>query len=440
MKKHITIKKAPKEVKGTVVAPSDKSISHRAIIFAAMANGHSHLTNVLEGVDTDVTINSISNISNTCYKRKGFGEYYVDSDGLLEIRDHKSVIDVGTSMTSMRFLSGLFAGLGICGTFTSSVERTLDRPIWYISDPLKQMGASFVGRNDGKNAPFTIKGNGLKGISFDSKISSGETKTSLILASLYADQPTTITMPKATRDHTERMLNSMGADIATFDSGRKVIINPLNKALSPINFKVPGEISAAVYWIIFGLLHPNCELLIKDVGLNPSRTGLIDVLKEMGGDITVNIKTDEIETEGDIIVKSSVLRGVDISENVFPRMIDEFPGFALAASLADGKTRIFGANELRNKKSNRINSIVSEFTKLGAKVTETSDGLVFNGVSRLKGGVHLSAHGDHRMANSLFSTAALIGGDSTLEGWELISNTSYPHYFDEVKELFGHEY
>ncbi len=431
MEKKVIVKPAS-EIRGTVTAPPDKSISHRAVILAALAQGTSTITNYLEGVDTWVSINALQSIGVDVQHTKNSGTVIVNGNGLQEICDPVFPIDVGTSMTSMRFLLGLFAGKPLNALLTSSVQRTNMRPVWYITEPLSKMGASIISRLDGKYPPIGIRGNTLKGIDYNFAVTSGETKTAFILAALQAGQESTLRMPLPTRDHTERLVRAMGGIIE--DDDNNIHIKP-SSSLNPINFNIPGEISAAVYWIVLGLVHPNAKIRIKSVGINASRIGLIDVLKEMGGDISIQNETKGIEPEADIVVRSSELKGIDIPEKLFPRMIDEFPGFALAASLAKGRTRIFGANELRNKKSNRIASIVEEYSRLGADISETDDGLMFKGVEELSGGVSVSGRGDHRMANSLLAAGLVAKKPIFLSNYELIQNTSYPHFFDELKKI-----
>ena len=433
--KNVVLKPAQR-LRGEIEIPPDKSIAHRAVFLNGLADGEAEITNFLEGVDTRDSLHSLKNL--------GVGIHYephvrvmirgIGANGLTESPE---VLDVGTSATTMRFLLGLVAPEPIL-TIITGTDRTRQRPMERITNPLQQMGATVFGRKNGQFAPLAIYGGDLQGIHYTSEVSSGEVKTSLLLAGLRAKRGITcIETPLASRDHTERMLKAMGATIHVEENGCRVSVEPMSKPLSPINMRIPGEISAAVYWIVLGLVHPDSDITIKSVCVNPSRTGLFDVLKKMGADMEIIPHPgNNLEPIADIRVRSSRLNGTVVSPELYPRMADEFPGFALAAALAEGETVIQGADDLRNKKTNRIADVVEEYRKLGAIAHETKDGMRFEGCNRLKG-AHCTSHGDHRLGNSLAAAALVATGETYLENTLPITKTSYPTFWSQVQRVCG---
>lgn len=430
---------APKSIRGEVNIPPDKSISHRALFINALSEGEAQITNYLEGVDTWCTINCLRALGVEIIHEKD-NRVLIKGIGHNEFKESNDILNVGTSATTMRFLTGLIAADPIL-TIITGVTRTINRPMKRVIEPISRMGATILGRENNTIGPLVIHGGELKGIEHKSDVSSSEVKTTILLAGLRAKSgKTIIDNPLPSRDHTERMLIAMGHDVLIDNNGCRVTIEPLSKPLKPLDMKIPGEISAAVYWIVLGLVHPDCELTIKSVCVNPLRTGLLEVLKKMGANIEIieNEKSSQLEPIADIRVKSSKLHGTTIEPEYFPTMADEFPGFALAASLAEGETIIKGAGDLRNKKSDRIKCVVEEFSKLGAKVFETEDGMRFEGVKKLIGSTCWS-HGDHRLGNSLIVSGLVAEGETCIDDVVPVSSTSYPNFWDEVQNCCGIE-
>ncbi len=429
---------SPKKIEGVVEIPPDKSISHRALFLAALSNGSCKITNFLEGLDTCGTINCLKNLGVNIVHNKP-KEVIVNGIGLNDLIESEEILNIGTSATTMRFLSGFVINDPIL-TIIQGIVRTNNRPMDRIIQPLTQMGATIYGRKGNQLAPLVIYGNkNISGIDYYSDISSSEVKTSLILASLrMKNGKTIIRNPLPSRDHTERMLAAMGHPLKIEDEGRVAIVEPLKKPLNPIDYKIPGEISAAVYWIVLGLVHPNADITIKSTCINPSRMGLINVLKAMNGNIEINEINDpnSIEPVANIRVRSSRLKGITIGKEYYPQMADEFVGFALAASLAEGETLITGAEDLRNKKSNRIQKIIQEYRHLGANVEETEDGMRFIGVKKLVG-TSCESHGDHRLGNSLINAGLVADGETCVDNVTPVTSTSYPTYWKVLTNLCG---
>jgi 3-phosphoshikimate 1-carboxyvinyltransferase len=425
-----TVREA-RQLRGRVRAPSDKSISHRGVILNALADGEATIENFLVGSDCLNSLRALravgvpSTRQGTTVRLRG--------RGLAGFRESANILNAGTSATTVRFMSGLLASDPNLTVFTGAPSLRA-RPMTRISEPLTAMGATVLTRAGG-TPPLVIKGGRLRGIEYSLHVASSEVKTCLILAGLRADGRTVIHSPLRTRDHTEQMLRAMGASIASEEDGLVTVVEPLSRPLSPFSMRVPGEISAAVYWLVVGSVHPDADILIEDVGMNQHRTGLIDVLCAMGADITMlNERVDGLEPVADVRVRSARLRGTTIEPETVPRMIDEFPGFVLAAALAEGETVIRGAADLRSKKSNRIGKVALEYARLGADVTETADGLHIRGVRRLRG-ARCSAHGDHRLANSLAVAGLVAEGETSIDGAEAITKVSYPSFWSDLKRV-----
>lgn len=428
--------RSPRKIRGSVNIAPDKSISHRAAFLATLADGDSYIYNYLDGKDTINTLECLKQLGVKVHKDKE--KIIIEGLGGKSLKESNDILNVGTSATTMRFLSGLVAPESFL-TIITGTNRTIYRPMDRIISPLTMMGAQIFGKQNNTLAPLAIRGKDLQGIDYSNDFPSGEVKTALILAALKAKGKTTIKSRLASRDHTERMLTIMGKNLEVSNEGKCIKINPLSSPLRPCDFKIPNEISVAVYWIVLGLVHPDSDLLIKNVGVNPTRTGLIDILEKMGANIKIlNYREESNEPVGDIKVSSSKLKGVIIEESLFPRMVDEFPGFALAASLAEGVTIIKGATDLKNKKTNRIKSIVEEFSKLGAIVYETEDGMIFEGVKYLNGNV-CTSHGDHRTGNSLIMAGLVAEGVTKVENILPVARTSYPKIWDEIINVCGKE-
>lgn len=414
---------------GEITVPGDKSISHRAIMIGALAKGKSIAENFLMGDDCLSTIQAFRsmgveiNINKTKVEINGVGLH-----GLKRPNNH---IDVGNSGTTIRLISGILAGQKFDSTITGD-DSIKKRPMDRVIVPLREMGADISGRED-KLAPLSIKAiDRLRGIKYSLPISSAQVKSCILLAALYAKGPTEIIQPSFSRDHTERMLKLFGSDIRM--DGKRIVLNP-NRDLIPQKIVVPGDISSAAFFIVGALIIKGSEIVIRNVGLNPTRTGILDVLISMGGNIEIiNRKNISSEPVGDIIVKHSPLKGTIIEGDIIPKLIDEIPILALAASLAQGRTIIRDAGELKAKESNRLTAISTELKKMGAKIEEQDDGLIIEGGSSLIASPHVETYKDHRIAMTLAIASLLVGGDTSLNERESI-NVSFPGFFKVLESL-----
>ena len=422
-------------LEGTVVPPGDKSISHRAALLNAIADGNATVSNFcvgddrasmlgcLRGLGVDIEAHGESGGASEFFRISGRGK-----DGLAEPND---VLFSGNSGTTMRLVSGLLAGQDFFSVISgdSSLRR---RPMKRILLPLEMMGARVMGRDGGSLAPLAFAGGGLRGIEYTMPVASAQLKSCILIAGLYADGETTVIQPAESRDHTERMMSAMGADIEK--DGLRVTVRPSN--LRPIDIQVPSDISGAAFWLVAGAAHPNARITVEGVGINPSRTGVLDVLREMGANIRIaNVREDGNEPSADLIVESSDLRGIDIGGEIIPRVIDELPALALAASQASGRTTIRDAAELRVKESDRISATVEGLTAFGARVRETDDGMIVEGGSRLRGAA-VDSHGDHRIAMSMAVAGAIADGRSTIHG-SAAADVSYPSFWDALDSVSG---
>lgn len=419
------------KLRGSVKMPSDKSISCRGAIINALACGEALIENYLLGEDT---LNALGALRDVGVEWELTGENLrLVGKGGSHFSEAQRPLHLGTSAGSLRFLAGLLAPEAML-TVLSGAPRTNRRPMERIVSPLQEMGARITGRSGGRFAPLVLRGGSLHGIDYTLPIASSEVKTCLLLAALRAKGASRFRSPYPTRDHTERMLRAMGARIETPESNETVVY-PLDRPLAPSSFRVPGEIGVAVYWLVCGSVHPDADILIEDVCLNPLRTGILDALEAMGADVRVeNERTEAWETIGDLRVRSSPLIGIEVPPELIPRMVDEIPGFILAASLARGKTRISGASDLRAKKTDRLAHSAQEFRKLGARIEETSDGLVIEGVEELVGST-CSSHGDHRLGNSLAVAGLVARGETTLLDAGPISEISYPGFWSDLDRI-----
>ena len=423
----ITIQPAT-SVRGEIVVPGDKSISHRSIMLGAIANGVTTVRGFLRGEDNMSTMHA--------FRAMGVA---IDDDGetiritgcgLHGLKEPGDVLDCGNSGTTIRLITGLLSGQSFFSVVTGD-QYLRKRPMKRVVEPLSRMGARISGRNGGTLAPLAINGGSLKGIDYQSPVSSAQIKSSLMLAGLYADGSTTISEPSLSRDHSERMFRLFGASLAVNSNG--VTVNG-GVELTSQEVTVPGDISSAAFFMVAALITPNSELLIKNVGVNPSRTGVIDILQEMGGDIQL---LDRREVSGepvaDILVRSSRLKGIAISGGVVPRAIDEFPAVCVAAARAEGVTTIRDAKELRVKETDRITAMAVNLGKLGITIAEVEDGMDITGSEQLLGGT-IDSCGDHRIAMS-FSVAALVAsGAITVTDIACVA-TSFPTFFPLLEKV-----
>ncbi|MFH1784257.1 MAG: 3-phosphoshikimate 1-carboxyvinyltransferase [bacterium] len=416
-----------KKANGTISMPGDKSISHRAIILGAIAEGNTTIKGMLKGEDCLSTIAVFRKLG-TIIEEISDEEIVVYGRGLNGLSKPTGVLDAGNSGTTMRLVSGLLAGQNFTSTITGDASLC-KRPMKRIIDPLGKMGA-YITPTHGNLPPLIIRGTKLKGIDYKSKIASAQVKSCLLLAGLYTNGVTSITEPVKSRDHTERILSYMGCPV-TID-GLRVEVKGRSK-IEAKDITVAGDISSAAFFILCGLLLDG-SIRIKNVGLNPTRTGILKVFEAMGANISVEGERMICnEPVGDIVVKSSTLKGISIGSKLVPSLIDEFPILAVAATQAEGVTRISGASELRVKETDRINAICSELGRMGAKIEEKSDGMLIHGRTPLKGAI-VESFKDHRMAMSLAIAGLIAEGKTTIKDTDCI-NTSFPHFMDKLKSV-----
>ncbi len=413
---------------GEIITPGDKSISHRAVILSSLAVGTSTINGFLKSEDTLSTLNAFINMGVEIHMTPEILE--INGVGIHGLKKPFKTVDAGNSGTTARLLMGLLSGQEFISGLTGD-KYLRKRPMRRVVDPLKLMGADITGENNADNLPLIINGRKLKSIKYRLPVASAQVKSAIILAGLFADGETEIIEPQKTRDHTERMLNHLGSRLRTDD--KSIFVSPVEK-LNPSNLNIPSDISSAAFFIVAALINKGSEIILKNVGLNTARTGILEILKRMGGSIEIQDKKIECgEDIGDLVVKSSNLKGIEINGEDIPRAIDELPIIAAAACFAEGRTVITDAKELRVKETDRIKAVVSEFSKLGADITELEDGMIINGSQQLKGNI-CDSWGDHRIAMSLAIAATLSSGETTINNSECV-NISYPEFFDTLSVL-----
>ena len=412
-------------LKGEITVPGDKSISHRGIMLGALANGTTSITNFLKGADCLSTI--------SCFQKMGIeieeteNEILVHGKGLHGLSAPKEILDAGNSGTTTRLISGILAGQNFSCDLTgdASIQK---RPMKRIMTPLSMMGADITSVHNNGRAPLHIKGAPLKGISYQSPVASAQVKSCVLFAGLYADGKTSVTEPFLSRNHSELMLSSFGASVQT--CGTTATIEP-EPVLTAQKVEVPGDISSAAFFIAAGLLIPGSELLIKNVGINPTRDGILRVCKQMGANLELlNTRTQCGEPVADILVKHSELNGTVIEGDLIPTLIDELPVIAVMAACANGETIIRNAEELKVKESNRLEIIVHHLSEMGCDITGTEDGMIIRGGKPLHGAV-LDSHLDHRIAMS-FAVAGLVAdGETEITNADCV-NISYPGFYRDL--------
>lgn len=422
-----------KNLNGIIEVPGDKSISHRAVMLGALAEGETRIFNFLQSEDCLKTI--------FCLQKLGVDieindkEVRVKGRGLGSLQEPQDILDVGNSGTTFRLLAGILAGQPFTSFLTgdASIRR---RPMGRITKPLKKMGALILGRNKGELAPLAIQGGNLIGLSYHTPVASAQIKSALLLAGLFAKGGTRITEPTPSRNHTELMLKSFGANIQV--EGNSIYLEG-NPTLSGQSILVPGDISSAAFFLGAGAIVPGSSIEIKNVGLNPTRTGILDVLQLMGAKIEINlIRENAGEKMGNIKIGYSELKGLKIGGEMIPRLIDEIPLLAVVACFAQGITEIRDAQELKFKESNRLAVMAEELSKLGAKIEELSDGLRIYGGYPLKGAV-CHSHGDHRIAMAL-AVAGLASEETIVIKDSEVVNISFPDFFKKLGILGGENY
>jgi len=424
----ILIRPAPSGVRGEITLPGDKSISHRAVMFAAIAQGESRIVNCSSGGDNRSTIGAFRSLGVEIDQQGA--EIQVKGKGWRGLHAATGTIDCGNSGTTMRLLSGLLAGC----SFDSRLDgdsSLRSRPMKRVMAPLSEMGAEIISESGENRAPLRIHGKPLRGITYRSAIASAQVKSAVLLAGLRAQGKTTVWEPVQSRDHTERMLPTFGVPVHV--NGTEVSIEG-GKELRSCDVEVPGDFSSAAFFLVAASIVPGSELYLRRVGLNPTRTGALDILRAMGAQIEVEHLHEVCgEPVGDLIVRSTALRGIELRGELVVRAIDEVPVLAVAAAFARGTTTIHDAQELRVKESDRLKALATTLTTVGARVTELPDGLIIEGGQPLHGG-RISSFGDHRIAMAL-TIAGLAGtGEIVLEEGASVA-ISFPRFYDLVRDL-----
>ena len=421
----------PRRLRGTVQVPGDKSITHRALMFNAIASGEARIDGFLDAADTRSTLEALRSLG-VEIEQPAPDRLLVHGHGRGGLGEPGDVLDCGNSGTTIRLLSGLLAGFPFLSVLTGDASLR-GRPMGRIVEPLRALGARIAGRAGGTLPPLVVEGGPLAGGQrVATAVASAQVKSALLLAGLAADGPTTVVEPARSRDHTERMLGAMGAGVAI--EGAAVTLTPPGGDLAAVDVRVPGDISTAAAWIVAATLHPDAELLLEGVGLNPTRSGIVEVLRAMGADIEeLEARTVGGEPVADLRVRSAALRGVRIDGEVVPRAIDELPLLALAGVLAEGETVIADAAELRVKESDRVATTAAALRALGAEVEERADGLVVAGGARLRG-APLEAAGDHRLAMLGAVAGLLAEGETVVAGAGAVA-VSYPDFWTDLGRL-----
>lgn len=422
-------------LKGIVTVPGDKSISHRAVMFGALADGITEVTNFLQGADCLSTIRCFRQLGIQIENDAASDKVLIYGKGLHGLSKPSGMLDVGNSGTTMRLISGILCGQSfeVCLNGDASIQK---RPMGRIMAPLTLMGADIKSLNNNDRSPLAINTTpgrqpGLTGIHYNSPVASAQIKSGILLAGLYAEGETSVTEPSLSRNHTELMLSSFGAKVTSTGSTASILPQPELKARK---IEVPGDISSAAYFIAAGLIIPNSGLVIKNVGINPTRDGILRVCRQMGAAITLeNIIDNGGEPVADIVVRHSELTGTEIGGEIIPALIDEIPVIAILACFAKGRTVIRDAAELKVKESNRIDVMVNNLSKMGADITATNDGMIINGGTPLHGAV-LESKDDHRIAMSFAIAGLLAEGETEILGAECV-DISYPDYYRDLRML-----
>lgn len=416
-------------LKGEITIPGDKSISHRSIMFGSLSQGITEVTNFLHGADCLSTMD--------CFRKLGIRiedspeKIIIHGKGLQGLQAPSTVLDAGNSGTTTRLISGILAAQPFDVTLTgdASIQK---RPMKRIMEPLSLMGADIRSQKENGCAPLLIHGSHLHGIHYHSKVASAQVKSAILLAGLYADSPTSVTEPYISRNHSEIMLRFFGADVSTKDTTATIQPSP---CLLGQKVVVPGDISSAAYFIAAGLITPNSEILLKNVGINPTRNGILQVAQDMGGDITfLNTSTENGEPTADILVRSSELHGITLGGSIIPTLIDEIPIISIMAAFASGTTVIQDAAELKVKESNRIEVMVENLSNMGVAITGTDDGMIIQGGYPVLGAV-IDCRLDHRIAMSFAIAALNATGITQILDADCVK-ISYPAFYQDLQSLY----
>ena len=419
-------------LRGDVVPPGDKSISHRAVVLNSIARGTARLSNFSPAVDCGSTVACMQalgvQIRQVSSEPPTIEVEGVGNDGLREADD---VLDAGNSATTMRLLSGLLAAQPFFSV-VSGDDSLRSRPMDRVIEPLRRMGANIWGRGRDSLAPLAIRGGRLHGTGHALPVASAQVKSAVLIAALFAEGETTVEEPSKSRDHTERMLQAMGASLRV--EGCRVSIVPMRAPLNSVGCHIPGDMSSAAYWLVAGAIHPDASIRIKDTGVNPTRAGIVEVLLKMGAKLRIENRYGAgHEPLSDLLIESSQLTGVEIGGELIPRLIDEIPVIAVAACIATGVTVIKDAGELRVKESDRISSLVGELARFGARIEERPDGMIIHGGAKLRG-TRCSSHHDHRLAMALAVAALVAEGETQIEGADVVG-VSYPSFWADLKAV-----
>ena len=424
-------------LKGTITVPGDKSLTHRAIILTALAEGPSTILDYCQGEDCLNTMRAFQSLGIPITHTPA--ELTICGKGFWGLTEPNAPIDCGNSGTGIRLLTGLLAGQDFFTVLTGD-ESIRRRPMGRVVKPLREMGAVIGGRKGGELAPLAITGSGLQAINYTSPVASAQIKSSLLLAGLYAQGKTRYKEPSLSRDHTERMFQFFGIPL-TREQGTLVLQGRPSLGWHGVHIAIPGDFSAAAFFIVGATIVPGSDVTLRQVGMNPTRTGLLDVMRKMGAEIEVlNQREEAGEPVGDLRVRSASLKGVTIGSDLIPKTIDEFPVLCVAAAVADGETVIAGAEELRVKESDRITTMSGELRAMGALVEERTDGMVIRGLGqggengRLKASSSAQSHGDHRVAMSLAIAGLTAKQSMTIADTNCV-DTSFPSFEESLAQL-----
>ena len=426
----------PRSLRGEIIAPGDKSVSHRAIMFNALSNtGTASVTNFSPGADCTATVEIMRELGVEITRQagsNGMGDSLtVKGVGLNGLQEPSEILNAGNSGTTTRLMSGILAGRDILTILTGD-DSLKSRPMGRVVNPLIEMGAVISGRVGNTLAPLVFHGGSLHGSTYQMPVASAQLKSCLLLAGLRADGVTTLTQPAESRDHTERMFSAMGVNLKT--TGLDLVLEP--SELNTVDVEIPGDISSAAFWMVAGICHPDAELMIRNVGINPTRAGIITALQMMGANLTL---VDEREVAGepvaDVIVKTSQLKGIELAGDIVPLLIDEIPVIAVAAAIAEGETVIRDAEELRVKESDRIHTSITWLNGAGIDAVGTNDGMIIPGGASIGGGQFHSSN-DHRLAMSL-GIAGLISTNPITIVDPDEAGSSYPNFWKIIQEIGG---
>lgn len=421
---------AVKGLQGEIFIPGDKSISHRSVMFSSLGDKAVTIKNFLNSQDCLSTVSCMEALGVKIEKIND-NELVVHGVGINGLKEPENVLDAGNSGTTLRLLMGMLSAQNFFVTFTGD-DSLRKRPMARVIKPLSKMGAQLVSRENSRLLPLAILPvEQIKAINYEMPMASAQVKSAILLAGMYADSKTIVTEPYVSRDYTEKMFETFGVEL--YKEGTSVGIQKVEQLISPETLEVPGDISSAAFWLVAASIIPNSNLTLKNVGVNKTRTGIIDVLLNMGADIkVVNERMSGKEPMADLIVKSAKLKGTSFGAEIMPRLIDEIPVIAVAAMFAEGKTIITGAEELRVKETDRLSAVVNEFSKMGGNIVGTEDGLIIEGTGKLNKANCYSYH-DHRIAMALAVAGAAAEGVN-IENPDCVC-ISYPTFYQTLEKI-----